>query len=720
MVPASDDQGVYLLSEPGHLLWFRDTVNGGSAKINAKLTKDIDLSEGGSPSHWTPIGQYTTKTPDGYAGSFDGGGFTVSGYIVADVVSADEYGNLAAGFFGLAGQSADIRGLTVGGVVSVDISNDTDTILILAGGIAGLSYGTITDCANNGGVSASGGSAQNNAGGIAGINSGTITDNANSGGVSASGGSENNAGGIAGRNDGTITNCANKGRVSADGGSNANYAGGIAGYNYGTITNNTHSGGGVSASSSSNFNNAGGIAGRNDGTITNNAHSGSVSASGGSYSYAGGIAGLHYSGTITNNAHSGGDISASGGSYSYAGGIAGYNDYMGKITNNAHSGGTVTASGGSAQNNAGGIAGGNGNGTITNNVHSGGTVTASGGSAQNNAGGIAGINGGTIANNAHSGGDVSASGDNTNNAGGIAGYNNGTIANNASGGEVSADGGSENYNGGIVGYNNATKVNISNSCWPTSSDLEAVGSGDKGTDAVSADVVSLDAAEMKMVVTTVLPVERTLSVEIGGSAPALISYPGTTDDMTNYFSVRGDISVASPDIAGISGSWPCTVSGKKPGVTAVSFKIDLKATDFSDKNNLKPLAASCATDPLSFTVAVSIPVTKVSLDVTELMLNIGESKKLTATVKPDDATYKAITWTSANPAVAAVDDTGKVTALSAGTTVVTAKAGGKSATCKVTVAQPKTGGSGSSHGCAAGLGALSMLTLIPLWLRKKR
>ncbi|WP_455597258.1 Ig-like domain-containing protein [Cloacibacillus porcorum] len=295
----------------------------------------------------------------------------------------------------------------------------------------------------------------------------------------------------------------------------------------------------------------------------------------------------------------------------------------------------------------------------------------------------------------------------------------GKITNNANnGGDVSASGGSENYNGGIVGYNDATKVNISNSCWPTSSDLEAVGGGKKGTDAVSTDVVSLDAAKMKKVVTTVLPVERTLSVEIGGSVPALISYPGTADDMTNYFSVSGDISVASPDIAGISGSWPCTVSGIKHGTTAVSFKINLKATDFSDKNNLNPLAASCATDPLSFTVAVSIPVTEVSLDVTELMLNIGESKKLTATVKPDDATYKAVAWISADPAVAVVDDTGKVTALSVGTTAITAKAGEKSATCKVTVAQPKRGG--SSHGCAAGLGALSMLTLIPLWLRRKR
>ena len=592
--PASDDLGVYLLSEPGHLLWFRDTVNGGSAKINAKLTKDIDLSEGGSPSHWTPIGQYISgeRKDNGYAGSFDGGGLTVSGYIVtsADVVSTNDGEGLAAGFFGLVGQKAEIRGLTVGGGVSVDISNSTERIR--AGGIAGYNYGT-------------------------------ITNNTNSGRVSASG-DDNNAGGIAGCNDGgTITNNANGGDVSASGGNN--YAGGIAGWSNGTITNNTNSGGDVSASGGDNN--------------------------------AGGIAGYNYNGTITNNVHNGGDVSASGGSWNRAGGIAGcnFNDSTNgssTITNNTHSGGDVSASGGGSDNRAGGIAGGNSGGTITNNAHNGGGVSASGGSNRNSAGGITGYNfGGTI----------------------------------------------------------------SNSCWLDSGDLKAVGN----ETTVRVDVVSLDAEAMKKVVTTVLPMERTLSVEIGGSVPALISYPGTADDMTNYFSVSGDISVASPDIAGISGSWPCTVSGIKQGTTMVSFDINLRATDFSSLGSgPKPVATSCVTDPLSFTVAVSVPVAEVSLNLTELMLNIGESKKLTATVKPENATDKAVTWTSADPAVAVVDDTGKVTALSAGTTVVTAKAGEKSATCTVTVTKQKSGG--SSHGCAAGLGALSMLTLIPLWLRKKR
>ncbi|WP_455600726.1 Ig-like domain-containing protein, partial [Cloacibacillus sp.] len=324
---------------------------------------------------------------------------------------------------------------------------------------------------------------------------------------------------------------------------------------------------------------------------------------------------------------------------------------------------------------------------------------------------------GTITNNAHRGG-VSASGGSDSNAGGIAGYNSGsTITNNAhSGGTVTASGGSDNYAGGIAGYNDLG--NISNSCWPAG-DLEAVGSGDKGPDAVSADVVSLDAAEMKKVVTTILPAKRTLSVEVGGFAPALTSYPGRADDMAGYLSVSGDIFIASPDIAGISNRWPCTVSGIKPGVTAVSFDIDLRATDFSDKNNLKPLTRSCATGPLCFTAAVGkVPVSGVSLDFTELTLDIGASKTLTAAVKPDNATDKAVVWTSADPAVAAVDESGKVTALSVGTTVVTAKAGEKSAACTVTVARKKTGGSG--HGCAAGLGALPMLALVPLWLRRKK
>ena len=87
------------------------------------------------------------------------------------------------------------------------------------------------------------------------------------------------------------------------------------------------------------------------------------------------------------------------------------------------------------------------------------------------------------------------------------------------------------------------------------------------------------------------------------------------------------------------------------------------------------------------TVTVThIVVTGVSLSMTSAMLEAGETLKLTATVTPANATYKGVTWSSSNEAVATVKD-GVVTAKAAGmaTITVTTDDGGKKATCKVTV-----------------------------------
>ena len=83
--------------------------------------------------------------------------------------------------------------------------------------------------------------------------------------------------------------------------------------------------------------------------------------------------------------------------------------------------------------------------------------------------------------------------------------------------------------------------------------------------------------------------------------------------------------------------------------------------------------------------------TSVTLNKSELTLDKGQSETLTATIEPSDADDKVITWTSSKSGVASVDSTGKVTALSKGTTVITATAGKKTATCNVTVRQPIEG-----------------------------
>ena len=74
-----------------------------------------------------------------------------------------------------------------------------------------------------------------------------------------------------------------------------------------------------------------------------------------------------------------------------------------------------------------------------------------------------------------------------------------------------------------------------------------------------------------------------------------------------------------------------------------------------------------------------------------LAIYVGESKAITATVKPDDATNKTLTWKSSDETVATVDATGKVTGKKIGTATITATAqdgSGVSGSCTVTVLSP--------------------------------
>ena len=81
-----------------------------------------------------------------------------------------------------------------------------------------------------------------------------------------------------------------------------------------------------------------------------------------------------------------------------------------------------------------------------------------------------------------------------------------------------------------------------------------------------------------------------------------------------------------------------------------------------------------------------VAVESVTLGKTELALVVNEADvTLTATVMPDDATDKTVTWTSSNPAVATVNANGTVHAVAEGEATITAMAGDKTATCKVTV-----------------------------------
>lgn len=94
-----------------------------------------------------------------------------------------------------------------------------------------------------------------------------------------------------------------------------------------------------------------------------------------------------------------------------------------------------------------------------------------------------------------------------------------------------------------------------------------------------------------------------------------------------------------------------------------------------------------------------VPVTSVKLNEDSLRLEAGASKQLTATIEPENATNKSVTWSSSDPSVATVDDSGNITAHKAGTTtitVTTADGNNKTDTCTVTVTSSGGSGSGGS------------------------
>ena len=84
----------------------------------------------------------------------------------------------------------------------------------------------------------------------------------------------------------------------------------------------------------------------------------------------------------------------------------------------------------------------------------------------------------------------------------------------------------------------------------------------------------------------------------------------------------------------------------------------------------------------------AVSVSQITLNKTSTSISVGNSETLTATVAPENATIKALTWASSDEDVATVAPDGTVTAVKAGAATITATAAdgsGKSAGCTVTV-----------------------------------
>ena len=178
--------------------------------LSCTLTADINLTE----QSWTPIGSYPSN---GYAGTFDGGGHTISGLHVSST------GNYI-GLFSYV-DSGTVKNLNLE-ITSVS-GND------FVGGVVGYNYaGTIHGCMVSGNVSGS-----RYVGGVVGYNNETVEGCCFAGGNVKASGNGAWVGGVVGANNGIVEGCCFAGD-SVNGSGTYAYVGGVVGFNYdyGTIT----------------------------------------------------------------------------------------------------------------------------------------------------------------------------------------------------------------------------------------------------------------------------------------------------------------------------------------------------------------------------------------------------------------------------------------------------------------------------------------------------
>ena len=115
-----------------------------------------------------------------------------------------------------------------------------------------------------------------------------------------------------------------------------------------------------------------------------------------------------------------------------------------------------------------------------------------------------------------------------------------------------------------------------------------------------------------------------------------------------------------------------------------SSKSSTSSSSSSSKSNTS--SSSSSSTKTTSTVPTTIGVTDIKINENVTNMEIGKSLKLTATITPDNATDKNITWKSSDESIATVSTTGEVVAKKYGTVDITAtSSNGKTSTIKINI-----------------------------------
>jgi unsaturated rhamnogalacturonyl hydrolase len=158
---------------------------------------------------------------------------------------------------------------------------------------------------------------------------------------------------------------------------------------------------------------------------------------------------------------------------------------------------------------------------------------------------------------------------------------------------------------------------------------------------------------------------------------------GTTTNRTVSVSVNGTTVIASLSMAG-TGAWSTwSTSAFSASLVAGTNTIRFTALTSGGLANIDRVDMC----------QKYIPATGVLVSPASVTLTPGGKQQLTASVQPANASYPSVTWSSGNTGVATVNSSGLITAVTSGTTVITATTGnGLTSSAQVTVSSiPVTG-----------------------------